>query len=138
MENGNVEPSILYVDSKFCNSRLPCNHTSQIQSISFAFLQPLNWNSFGVWLSLLLYARGENILRVKGMLDVGETGPIILNGVQHIIHPPIHLSEWPENMQISHIVFIMKDIPTTLLKQSLLSFQTFLGTEIDLMDVHSI
>lgn len=145
VENGNVEPSILNVESKFCNSRLPsnyqlppCNHTSQIQSISFAFLQPLNWNSFGVWLSLLLYARGENILRVKGMLDVGETGPIILNGVQHIIHPPIHLSEWPENMQISHIVFIMKDIPTTLLKQSLLSFQTFLGTEIDLMDVHSI
>ncbi|MFJ7406924.1 MULTISPECIES: CobW family GTP-binding protein [unclassified Lysinibacillus] len=144
VENGKVEPSILNVERKFYNNRLPSNYqllphsTSHIHSISFAFLQPLNWNSFGVWLSLLLYARGENILRVKGMVDVGDAGPIILNGVQHIIHPPIHLSEWPENTQVSHIVFIMKDIPTDLLKQSLLSFQTFLGTKVDLLHVHSI
>lgn len=145
VENGNVEPSILHVASKYSSNALPHNdqltsHTiqSHIQSISFTFLQPLNWNSFGVWLSLLLYARGENILRVKGLLDVGEAGPIILNGVQHIIHPPIHLHEWPNNTQVSHIVFIMKDIPTDLLKQSLLSFQTFLGTKVDLLHVHSI
>ncbi|MFJ7667475.1 CobW family GTP-binding protein [Lysinibacillus sp. NPDC097195] len=146
VENGNVEPSILHVASKqhFSNV-LPRNNqlTSQtiqshINSISFAFLQPLNWNSFGVWLSLLLYARGENILRVKGLLDVGEAGPIILNGVQHIIHPPIHLHEWPDNTQVSYIVFITKAIPTDLLKQSLLSFQTFLGTKVDLLQVHSI
>lgn len=145
VENGNVEPSILHVARKYSSNVLPGNnelapHTiqSHIQSISFAFLQPLNWNSFGVWLSLLLYARGENILRVKGLLDVGEAGPIILNGVQHIIHPPIHLHEWPDNTQVSHIVFIMKDIPTELLKQSLLSFQTFLGTKVDLLHVHTI
>lgn len=142
--NGKVEPSILHAERKFYNHRLasdyqpPHHHTAQIHSISFAFLHPLNWNSFGVWLSLLLYARGENILRVKGMLDVGESGPIILNGVQHIIHPPIHISEWPEETQMSHIVFIMKDIPTALLKQSLYSFQTFLGTEISLLHDYSI
>ncbi|MEK5333679.1 CobW family GTP-binding protein [Lysinibacillus sp. FSL W8-0992] len=145
VENGNVNPSILNVERKLYNNRLPSNYqlppynnTSHIHSISFAFLQPLNWNSFGVWLSLLLYAKGENILRVKGMLNVGEAGPIILNGVQHIIHPPIHLSEWPENTKVSHIVFIMKDIPPTLLHQSLFSFQTFLGTEINLLHVHCI
>ena len=36
---------------------------------------------------MLLHAHGEAVLRVKGLLNVGATGPVVLNGVQHILHP---------------------------------------------------
>ncbi|MCK9906964.1 GTP-binding protein, partial [Frankia sp. Cpl3] len=62
-------------------------HGSNTRSISLTFDQPLDWTAFGLWLSMLLHARGQDVLRVKGMIDVGDEGPVILNGVQHIIHP---------------------------------------------------
>ena len=82
------------------------HYSSNIQSISFTFHEPLDWTAFGLWLSALLHANGEDILRVKGLLDVGEEGPIVLNGVQHIIHPPEHLETWPNDEKHSHLVFI--------------------------------
>ncbi|MFB7155885.1 CobW family GTP-binding protein [Lysinibacillus sp. NPDC056232] len=128
----------LFIGENFSNYAIeeiklstPQNHYSaEIQSISFSFTKPLNWTAFGIWLSMLLYAEGESILRVKGILDVGETGPIILNGVQHIIHPPQHLNEWPDQIKYSHIVFIVRGIDIKQLESSLLAFQNFLGTEV--------
>ena len=39
------------------------------------FDEPLDWTAFGIWLAMLLQARGEDVLRVKGLLDVGAPGP---------------------------------------------------------------
>ena len=36
--------------------------------------EPLDWTAFGIWLTMLLQARGSEIFRVKGLLDVGATG----------------------------------------------------------------
>ena len=40
---------------------------------------------------MLLQARGTDVLRVKGLLNVGGDGPLVINGVQHVVHPPEHL-----------------------------------------------
>jgi G3E family GTPase len=100
-----------------------------VKSLSLTFDRPIDWNAFGLWLSMLLNACGENVMRVKGLLDVGESGPVLLNGVQHIIHPPEHLHEWPEQQAAhkSQIVFIMKSIEPEHLLQSLHSFQYMIG-----------
>jgi G3E family GTPase len=93
-------------------------------SLSVTFDRPIDWNAFGMWLSLLLHSCGENVMRVKGLLDVGERGPVLLNGVQHIIHPPEHLPAWPKQVEPrSHVVFIMKSIDPEQLMQSLEAFQ---------------
>ena len=55
---------------------------------------------------MLLQARGEDVLRVKGLLDVGGEGPLLVNGVQHAVHPPVHLDAWPDDDRRSRIVFI--------------------------------
>ena len=61
----------------------------------FAFAQPLNWTAFGIWLTMLLHSHGADILRVKGMLNVGTgSGPVVVHGVQHLDHPPDHLPQW--------------------------------------------
>ena len=85
----------------------PPEHDSDTRSISLTFDQPLDWVAFSVWLSMLLHAHGESVLRVKGLLNVGATGPVVLNGVQHIIHAPEHLPAWPDADHRSHLVFIL-------------------------------
>lgn len=113
----------------------PSPHLSDIRSISIMFDQPLDWTAFGVWFSMLLYARGEAILRVKGMVNVGEAGPVVLNGVQHIIHPPQHLEVWPTEDHRSRIMFIMKSLDPNEVLQSLLAFQQFLGVRVTMGEV---
>ncbi len=68
--------------------------------------EELDWTAFGVWLTMLLQARGEDVLRVKGLLNVGAEGPLLVNGVQHAVHPPEHLDAWPDEDRRSRIVFI--------------------------------
>ena len=76
-------------------------HVSNVRSIAITFKEPLDWIAFGIWMSMLLFSRGEDVLRVKGLIDVGEGGPVVLNGVQHIIHPPQHLEDWNNDDRIS-------------------------------------
>jgi G3E family GTPase len=98
-------------------------HISNTHSISLTFQEPLDWRAFGLWLSMLLHARGEDVLRVKGLLDIGEEGPVVLNGVQHIIHPPEHLDRWPSEDHCSRIIFITRGIDPQVILTSLRIFQ---------------
>jgi G3E family GTPase len=111
-------------------------HVPDTASLSLTFDQPLDWTAFGLWLSMLLHARGQDVLRVKGLIDVGEEGPVVLNGVQHIIHPPQHLDSWPSNDQRSHLVFIMRSIHPSAILASLNAFQNVLGASPILLETN--
>jgi G3E family GTPase len=99
----------------------------ETHSVSLTFDGSVDWTAFGIWLSMLLHARGEDVLRVKGLLDVGEAGPVVVNGVQHTIHPPEHLERWPDEDHTSRIVFITKGIRPEELLGSLEAFRGLLG-----------
>ena len=99
----------------------------ETHSVSLTFDEPVDWTAFGIWLSMLLHARGEDVLRVKGLLDVGEAGPVVINGVQHTIHPPEHLDRWPDGDHTSRIVFITKGVRPEELLGSLEAFRGLLG-----------
>ena len=99
----------------------------ETHSVSLTFDGSVDWTAFGIWLSMLLHARGVDVLRVKGLLDVGEMGPVVVNGVQHTIHPPAHLDRWPDEDRRSRIVFITKGIRPEELLGSLESFSGLLG-----------
>jgi G3E family GTPase len=71
---------------------------------------------------MLLQARGNDVLRVKGLLDVGGPGPVVLNGVQHVVHPPEHLDAWPDEDRRSRIVFIARGIAKRDVEESLAAF----------------
>lgn len=107
------------------------HHSAATHSISLTFHTPLDWRVFGLWLSMLLHARGEDVLRVKGLINIGEKGPVVLNGVQHIIHPPEHLEHWPSEDSCSRIVFITRYIKPQELLSSLRVFQRALGEQQD-------
>ena len=88
------------------------------------FDRPLNWQMFGIWLTMLLHRHGDRVLRLKGLLNVGaEQGPLLVEGVQHVIHVPRHLREWPDADRRSRIVFIARDIDLAQVEASLDAFQ---------------
>lgn len=111
------------------------NHTGDVRSISVTFEEPLDWTAFGLWLSMLLHTRGEDVLRVKGLVNVGEAGPVVLNGVQHIIHPPDHLESWPSDDRRSKIIFIIRNIEQQDILRSLEAFQHVLGAKPTLLNI---
>lgn len=85
--------------------------------------RPVDWTVFGIWLTMLLGSRGADVLRVKGLLDVGAEGPVVLNGVQHVVHPPEHLDSWPDDDHRSRIVFIARGIGKQDVEESLAAFE---------------
>jgi G3E family GTPase len=84
--------------------------------------RPVDWTAFGIWLTMLLGSRGADVLRVKGLLDVGSAGPVVLNGVQHVVHPPEHLDSWPDDDRRSRLVFIARGIGLEEVEESLAAF----------------
>jgi len=98
-------------------------HDAEISSFCVTYDAPLNWTAFGLWLSMLLNCHGEQVLRVKGILDVdGMPGPVVIHGVQHLVHPPVHLDRWPSEDHRSRIVFIVRGLEHDLVERSLAAF----------------
>jgi G3E family GTPase len=96
----------------------------RVVSRCLVFDEPLNWQMFGIWLTMLLHRHGERVLRMKGLLNVGGTsGPLLLEGVQHVMHAPRHLAEWPDEDRRSRIVFIARDLDLDRVEASLRVFQ---------------
>ena len=94
--------------------------------------RPLNWQMFGLWLTMLLHQHGQRILRFKGLLNVGEgRGPLVLQGVQHVIHAPRHLKDWPDADHRSRIVVIARDLDIQQIETSLNLFQQVAASSVD-------
>ncbi|HUB16273.1 MAG TPA: GTP-binding protein [Acetobacteraceae bacterium] len=102
-----------------------------VQSAALTFSAPLDWPAFGVWLGMLLQARGPNVLRIKGLLNIGDAGPVVMNAAQHVVHPPEHLQAWPATERRPYLVFITRATDPDRIAASLQTFQNA-GSRTDL------
>jgi G3E family GTPase len=106
----------------------PHEHTADVQSFSVIVDQPLDWTAFGVWATMLLHCHGADVLRLKGLLNVaGVPTPVLINGVQHIVHPPSHLEKWPSVDRRSRLIFIVRGLQRTRIERSLSVFNGLLN-----------
>jgi G3E family GTPase len=82
-----------------------------VESFCLRFERPFTWAGLEHCLEVLRSLRGPDLLRVKGLVNVeGEPGPVVIQGVQHIFHPPVTLDAWPGEDHGSRIVFITRGI----------------------------
>jgi G3E family GTPase len=122
---GDVDPGALFGPAERDPRDLPLEeepHGGHVSAFALVFDEQLDWTAFGIWLTMLLASRGEDILRVKGLLNVGAAGPLVLNGVQHVIHPPVHLDAWPDEDRRSRLVFVARGVDRAAMEDSLLAF----------------
>ncbi|QRG06940.1 GTP-binding protein [Xanthobacter dioxanivorans] len=76
-----------------------------------------------MWLSALLHAHGARIVRVKGLLrTTAGRNALVLHGVQHMMHPPRHLSEAEDDGSPGFLVFITQGIDKARIIASLDAF----------------
>ena len=72
---------------------------------------------------MLLHRHGDRVLRMKGLLNVeGVPGPVLVNGVQHLVHPPAHLDRWPDEDRRSRLVVISSGLDRVEIERSLHAF----------------
>jgi G3E family GTPase len=89
-------------------------HTDGILSFVWRDAAPIAWDTFARAIETLMALRGPDLLRVKGFLDVeGCRGPVLVQIVQHLVHPPTELAEWPDGERGSRLVFITRRVPET-------------------------
>ncbi|MEX3007670.1 GTP-binding protein [Hoeflea sp. TYP-13] len=116
------------------------NQSGSARAFTIEFANRIDWAAFGIWLTALLHAHGERILRVKGILNVHESQtPVVIHGVQHMVHPPLHLVRWPDESRKSRLVFITRGIEEARIRASLKAFLALAermkgGTEIPAVD----
>ena len=86
-------------------------HGDDIETFAMVTSQPVSMTSVNFFLELLMSQMGENILRIKGILNIkGQECPAVIHGVQHIFHPLEWLEKWPSQNKQSRLVFITKKI----------------------------
>ena len=98
-------------------------HDAHIKALCLTIDEPIRGKALDAWLAALRLFRGADLLRIKGMINVAELGgPMVIHGVQHIVHPPVRLKEWPSEDRRSRIVFITRDIDESVLRDTLRTF----------------
>lgn len=99
-------------------------HNSEVESFVLKFDEPLSWGGVSTTLDMLLQEHGEQLLRIKGLVNIkGEPGPRIVQCVQHMRYPSVRLPEWPTDPAYAdrktRLVFITRKLSEAQLRESL-------------------
>lgn len=100
------------------------HHHHGIQSYSFVIDEPVEWSAFATWLDYIAALKGEDLLRLKGLVCTADDleHPLVLHGVQHVFHPPARLDSWPSPDRRTRLVFIVRDIARETIERTLVKF----------------
>jgi G3E family GTPase len=82
-------------------------HLARYASATLLAEAPLNWRPFDAWLRAIRIRHAEALLRMKGMLNIRDMdGPVVIQGVHHVIDSPVTLGRWPTADRRSRLVLI--------------------------------
>jgi G3E family GTPase len=86
------------------------SHDHRFSTFLLAWEEAVDWTDFSAWLGGLLGARGDQICRLKGLVNIrGEDAPILVQGVQQSFYPPQRLAAWPGTPR-TELVLITMDL----------------------------
>jgi G3E family GTPase len=96
-------------------------HGDGISSFVLVRDVPLPRDAFFAWLDMVIAMRGEDLLRVKGIVNLADEPdrPLVIHGVQHLFHPPEMLPGWPGEDRRTRIVFITRGVDAEALGETL-------------------
>jgi len=90
----------------------PNRHDARIRAFTLTSDQPIPGATFEMFIDLVRSLHGPKLLRLKGIVKIAETPerPLVIHGVQHVMHPPAYLEAWPDADQRTRIVLITRDL----------------------------
>jgi G3E family GTPase len=96
----------------------------RIRTVSLVLDRPLPLSTVESFLDLLRSTHGEQLLRMKGIVETLEDRdrPLVIHGVQKVLHPPIRLAKWPEGPRGVRIVLITFDMPADYVERLFSAF----------------
>ncbi len=99
-------------------------HDDRIRAFSFATDAAIPAASFDLFLELVRAMHGSNLLRFKGVVKLAETpeAPLVVHGVQHVLHPPGRLPRWPDDDHRTRLVFITRDVEERAIRELFAAF----------------
>lgn len=94
-----------------------------IRALKIDIGEDIDWTAFSVWLSALIHARGDDILRVKGVLRT-PAGRLLLQSVRRTVQSPEMLPDRDGDLsdQDNSLVFIGRGFGERALSRSLQHF----------------
>ena len=106
-------------DSHHGHRHLPFRHADEIGSVVLRHDKPLAWPALQRWLDSVLSLRGDAVLRLQGLVWLhGESQAVVLQGVHHVVHPPVHLDRQAEQDGATRIVLITRGLSAAGLRAS--------------------
>jgi G3E family GTPase len=95
-------------------------HGGNIRAFCFTFDQPLPPDGLITALEMLTTLYGDQLLRIKGIVDIGgDDKPRVIHGVQRMFFPLTTLEHWPDDQRGSRLVFIVRDMDSEFIAQTL-------------------
>jgi G3E family GTPase len=105
--------SVLFAES------IDPGHAGRYATVSLVADRPLDWRGFEAWLRGIRIAHAKQLLRVKGMLDIdGVDGPVVVQGVHHVLNAPVELDAWPNGGRVSRLVLIADQVTVEVARRS--------------------
>ncbi|HEY4407472.1 MAG TPA: GTP-binding protein [Xanthobacteraceae bacterium] len=87
-------------------------HDDRIRAFTLTSEAPIPAASFEMFIDLLRSLHGPKLLRLKGIVQIAEEPdrPLVIHGVQHVLHPAVRLERWPDDDRRTRIVLITRDL----------------------------
>ena len=95
-----------------------------MRSYSLVHDGPVPFSAIEMFLDLLRSAHGDKLLRMKGVIELAEdpSRPLVVHGVQKILHPPARLPAWPDGQRGTRLVLITLDMPEDYVRRLFAAF----------------
>jgi G3E family GTPase len=134
---GEIEPELV-IDAGLWNAQKQCidvdrwlnvgastertykrRHDARIETCCLTWERPLRFEAFTDAAEALTTHCGDDLLRLKGIIGIeGQSGPVVVQGVQRLFYPPVRLATWPTNDHRSRVVFITRGVPAAAIEAS--------------------
>lgn len=101
------------------HSHDPNRHDARIRAFVLTADDPVRLATFELFWTLLRSTHGPKLLRLKGLVCIGEhpDEPLVVHAVQSVLHPPVTLPQWPSEDHRSRLVLIVDDLDPALVER---------------------
>jgi G3E family GTPase len=81
-------------------------HDEEIRSVSLTFDKPMDRRKISRWITGVTKTQGQNILRSKGIIDIGGPRRLVFQSVHMVVEGDLQRDWKPDEKRYSRIVFI--------------------------------